>query len=317
MHTGVIIKRYRDINKTEWNDFVNNSKMPMFMFDRNFMDYHRDRFIDHSLMFYNNNQLIALFPSNELDGVLISHGGLTYGGLITGEKMKQEIMIQCLNCLIEYAKEHCIKKILYKTIPLIYWKQAAEEDQYALMVHNAKLITVEASTVINLYDPYEISKLRKRKVKQAEKLRVGVRECFLEQEYNRFISLQNEVLTVHHGIKAVHTGDELFKLHQSFPNNIRLFIAEYEGRMVAGTVIFEYENVIHTQYLASNDEGRNIGALDYIIFNIIESFKGRKHWLDFGISTEDGGTILNKGLIFQKEGFGGRTIVYKKWMLEF
>ena len=36
---------------------------------------------------------------------------------------------------------------------------------------------------------------------------------------------------------------------------------------------------------------------------------------DFGISTEQGGRYLNEGLIFQKEGFGARTVVYDTYEL--
>lgn len=34
------------------------------------------------------------------------------------------------------------------------------------------------------------------------------------------------------------------------------------------------------------------------------------------ISAEDGGRYLNEGLIAQKEGFGGRTVVYETYELD-
>ena len=312
----IIICRYSDNNIDEWNGFLKSSKMPMFMFDRNYMDYHKDRFVDHSLLFYSSDKLIALFPASEQNGKLISHGGLTYGGMITDEKMKQQLMLSCFDKLLAYSGENNIQEIVYKTIPLIYWKQPAEEDQYALMKNHASLLKVEASTVINLKNPYEMSKLRKRKVKQAQKAGVCMKECFSKEEYNSFVNLLNNVLIQHHGVRAVHTSDELFLLHQNFPENIRLFVAMLENKMIAGTVIYEYENVIHTQYLASNEDGRELGALDHVIVSLIDMYKGKKEWFDFGISTEDGGRILNEGLISQKEGFGGRTIVYKTWNLQ-
>ena len=61
---------------------------------------------------------------------------------------------------------------------------------------------------------------------------------------------------------------------------------------------------------------RQIGALDLTISTVIDTFKEKKLWLDFGISTEDGGKYLNEGLISQKEGFGGRTNIYEMWKLE-
>ena len=68
--------------------------------------------------------------------------------------------------------------------------------------------------------------------------------------------------------------------------------------------------------MAADDVARQIGALDLTIGTVIDVFKEKKLWLDFGISTEDGGKYLNEGLISQKEGFGGRTNVYEMWKLE-
>ena len=63
------------------------SKNGTFLFDRQYMDYHADRFADHSLMFYRDEALCALLPANELDATLYSHQGLTYGGLVTDLNM--------------------------------------------------------------------------------------------------------------------------------------------------------------------------------------------------------------------------------------
>ena len=46
------IRRYTPEKADEWNRFVAQSKNGTFLFDRRYMDYHADRFQDHSLMFY-------------------------------------------------------------------------------------------------------------------------------------------------------------------------------------------------------------------------------------------------------------------------
>lgn len=206
-----------------------------------------------------------------------------------------------------------INTIVYKTIPFIYWNQPAEEDQYGLYRIGAHLRKIEASTVINLHDPLDMAKLRKRMIKKATKECVSVSEESGDSSYREFIDLQNRVLNEHHGVNAVHTAEELILLHSRFPENIRLVAARLNEEMIAGTLLFEYDNVVHTQYLAANDEARRIGALDLVISEVIERYRSSKAWLDFGISTENDGMILNEGLISQKEGFGGRTIIYKTW----
>ena len=49
---------------------------------------------------------------------------------------------------------------------------------------------------------------------------------------------------------------------------------------------------------------------------LIDTVYANKRFIDFGISTEQGGTVLNEGLIKQKEGFGGRAVVYDTYELE-
>lgn len=287
------------------------------MFDRNYMEYHSNRFIDHSLMFYDeDDRLIALLPMNENENKLISHGGLTYGGFITNERMKQHIMNECFDELLKYGKENGYKEIKYKTIPYIFFDQPAEEDRFSLYEHKAKLEIVDASTYVNLKNPLKMPKGRKAQIVRAKREGVKIEICTDMESYINFINLENKVLAERHETKAVHTAEELKMLHDRFPENIGLFVAIKEEKMIAGAVIFEYKNVIHTQYMAANEEARKIGGLDLVIATIIEKYKQEKMWLDFGISTEHGRIYLNEGLISQKEGFGGRTGVYETWKID-
>ena len=307
------IKRYSDSKKNEWDLFCNNSKMPLFMFNRDFMDYHKDRFTDHSLLFYDDDELSAIFPASAKETVLTSHGGLTYGGFILGAGAKQHTVNDCFTALLNYAKTNGFTKIIYKNIPHIYHKQGAEEDLYSLFVNGARILKIEPSTVINLKNPLKPASIRKRCVSKAIRAGVEIKESL---DFDTFIIILNDVLQTHHGVKAVHTAEELALLHSYFPQNIRLFAAYYQDKMIAGTLIFEYENVVHTQYMAANDTARQIGALDLAISCIIDTYKETKTWLDFGISSEDSGRILNEGLISQKEGFGGRTNTYMTWEID-
>lgn len=308
----MLVRKYSDNDRLVWNDFVHNSKNGIFMFDRKFMEYHKDRFTDNSLLFYDDAKLVALFPASIKEGVLTSHGGLTYGGFITGNDMKQHHMNDCFSVLKEYAISNGIKKIIYKHIPHIYHKQPAEEDLYSLFYNNAQIHKIESSTVVNLKQPLKMQEIRKRQMKKAVKNGVVVKET---NDFKTFISLENEVLQKRHGTRAVHSSQELEFLHSCFPQNIRLFAAFYQGEMIAGTLLFIYDNTIHTQYLAANEVAREIGALDFSIATVIEKYKDAKEWLDFGISTEEAGHYLNEGLISQKEGFGGRTNIYQTWKI--
>lgn len=312
----ITVKRYQEDDMTIWNKFNEVSKIPLFMFDRRYMDYHKDRFIDHSLMFFEENKLVAIFPASENENQLVSHGGLTYGGIISDAKMKQHTMNECFEALINYAKNINFKEIYYKIIPHIYHEQPAEEDRYSLFINQAKLVRVEASTVVNLKEPLKMPKGRKAQISRARREGVVIEELSTLNDFEKFINLENEVLSERHETTAVHTGAELKMLKDRFPNNIHLFAAMYKGNLIAGTVVYEYAKVVHTQYMAANDIARQIGALDLAIDTVKEKYKENKFWLDFGISTENSGKLLNTGLISQKEGFGGRTNIYQMWKLE-
>lgn len=311
----ITIERYTESKKDDWNAFNASSKAPLFMFDRDYMEYHSDRFIDHSLMFYDDNDLVALLPMSEKEDRLFSHGGLTYGGFITGQRMKQARMIECVQQTILYMKEYGFDTMLYKCIPFIYWNQPAEEDQYALFRCGAKIYKIEASTTISLKNPLDMAKGRKGKIKQAIRQNIVISEREIKDDYVEFIALLNMVLNDRHGVNAVHTADELYLLHTRFPDNIKLITARLHGKIIAGTVLYVYDNVVHTQYLAADNEARQYGALDLVVSYTIERYKEAVDWLDFGISTENNGMILNEGLISQKEGFGGRTVAYKAWQI--
>lgn len=312
----ISVERYTEDYQEQWNRFNASCKNSIFMFDRGFMDYHKDRFADHSLLFFDEGELTAILPMSEKQGVLTSHGGLTYGGFLTGSSMKQHTMNDCFDALVSYAREKGFREIIYKAVPHIYHAQPAEEDKYALFLNHARVVKVEASTVVNLQQPLKMPKGRKAQISRARREGVAIRELTEPEEFERFIALENEVLKEHHDTKAVHTGSELALLHSRFPAQIHLIGALLGEKLIAGTVLFEYEQVVHTQYMAANVLARQLGALDLAISTVLNGYQGTKLWLDFGISTENMGRYLNEGLISQKEGFGGRTNVYETFALD-
>ncbi len=309
----VSIRRYFPQDKEIWNEFNAKSKTHLFMFDRDYMDYHNDRFLDHSLMIYSNEKLVALIPLSEHEHTLKSHGGLTFGGVISDEHMNQELMQDCVLSFNDYCIQNGFDEYIYKKIPQEYSSQPAEEDVYSLKYFGAELYKVEASTMIQLNNPLNMSKLRKRRINKANKSGVVVEVDDSQVAYDKFLALQDEILVKHHGVHAVHNGKEMYKLHTCFPSNIHLYAAKLDNEIIGGSIVYIYPNLVHTQYLCANDIAREVGALDATIDFVMTNFMAGKEWLDFGISTENDGSYLNLGLINQKETFGGRTVVYYTW----
>lgn len=308
------IVKYNSNVKNQWDTFVNASKNGTFLFLRDYMDYHSDRFTDYSLMFYRNNKLLGILPANICDNGkrIVSHGGLTYGGFILHPNTKACDVIEIVGETKKLMQEAGIEQLVYKPIPYIYNITPSEEPLYALFQTGAKLSARSISTTIDNQEPPKFSQLRKRCISKAVK--AGI-ECRESSDYGKFWDILTTILQARHESTPVHTREEIELLHNRFPNNIKLYTACKQGKTMAGIVVYETARTAHFQYIAASDEGCSTGALDMLISHLIKNVYSEKRYIDFGISTEQGGTYLNEGLIKQKEGFGGRAVVYDTYEL--
>lgn len=309
MDNSIEITRYSCELLHEWNQFVDHSKNATFLLNRSYMDYHADRFSDCSLVIRSKGRIVALLPANISGSIVFSHGGLTYGGLITDHRMTANLMIDIVRSINDFIKVHIgATAVVYKPSPWIYHSMPSEEDLYALSsVCHASLSAREISSTICLDNRPNFSELRRRCVKKAEKAGIDVREC---DDFSAFWQILSTNLKYKYGVSPVHSLEEILLLKHRFPKQIRLFLAFLDDVPLAGTVIFDTPQVMHSQYIAASPQGKDIGALDSIFAHIIGNCHGSHRFFDFGKSTEQHGKYLNSSLIFQKEGFGGRAVCY-------
>lgn len=304
------VRRFQSEDRAEWNRFLETSKNSHFMFNRDYMEYHADRFSDFSLIVSDDNDdFLALLPSNISDKVLYSHQALTFGGLCVKKTATTSLVCDIFRAVLAFLKDtNLVESVVYKRLPDFYVTYPAQEDLYSLFLLNAKLFRRDVTVAIDLESPLEINTMRMRRIKKAQKLGVLVEETtsFLE-----FWDVLEEVLLSQYGVKPVHSLSEIEQLRALFPNNIRCFTARKDGKVIAGTVVYETSKVAHTQYLANSILGREFGGLDLVLHELITNVYGSKKYFDFGISNEEGGRVLNTGLISQKESFGARSFVHE------
>ena len=308
------IRRYRREDKELWNSFVSKARNATFLFDRNYMDYHADRFDDNSFMFYHKGKLKAVLPANVAGDTLYSHQGLTYGGLLLDKKATVEDVLECFDSLNSWLRENGISKVVYKTLPWIYQQYPSEEDLYALTWKcKAQLISRDISSSIVIDNKLKFAESRKSGIRKALSLNIEVGES---NDVDGFWHVLEDNLGNRYNAKPVHTSSEMKLLMSRFPNNIRLYIAKMNGEIVGGTLIYVTPQVVHTQYISASVEGKKHGALDLLFDYIINKVYANCPYFDFGKSTEQGGAYLNEPLIFQKEGFGGRGVCYDWYQWE-
>jgi len=292
----------------EWNLFVAASKNGTFLFDRRFMDYHSDRFCDHSLLVYRDQRLYALLPANQKDDTLVSHGGLTYGGLVTDSRCSAKGVLDAFTAINEYLRQQGFRHVVYKAVPWIYHQLPAEEDLYALTsVCHARLTIRDISSAIIGDRKIRFSESRKSGIRKAHRQGLTIAES---TDFATFWQILNENLTGKYGVRPVHSVAELELLHSRFPEKIRLYMAFDGETPVGGTLLFLTPQVLHTQYISANAFGKQHGAIDLLFDHLINNTYKDYPYIDFGKSTVSDSADLNEQLIFQKEGFGARAVCY-------
>ncbi|WP_396174677.1 GNAT family N-acetyltransferase [Flavobacterium sp.] len=308
------VRQYSSEDFELWNAFISTAKNATFLFHRDFMEYHADRFEDFSLLVFEGENLVALLPANRVGHTIFSHQGLTYGGFVFDEKIKLVQVIAVFQSVLLFLNKQHIQTFQLKLIPSIYNKSFAEEIEYALFLVQAKLTRRDCLSVIDLSKPYFISKTRREAIRRGEKNQLVIKE-----ELN-FELFWNEILIPNldkkHHAKPVHTVEEIINLQQKFPKNIRHFNVYHEERIVAGTTVFITDRVAHPQYISGNAQKNELGSLDFLYNHLISEVFKDKQYFDFGISHEDNGRKINEGLLFWKESFGAKTTVQDFYEVE-
>lgn len=300
---------------SRWDAFVRSSRNATFLFERAFMSYHADRFVDASVVVLDEEKIVGLFPATRHGEQIRSHGGLTYGGLLVNLDATCASALAQLEMVVQWYREAGARSLLYKAIPHIYHRVPAEDDSYALFRLGFSLVRRDASSSIQLRSPWphRLTKGRKWNINRARKQGVEVLET---RAFARFMAIEEATLLERHNVKPVHSAAEMTLLGERFPQGIRLFEAFREGVTLGGVLVFDCGPTVHAQYIAATPEGRELGATDAIVSHLVnEVFKDRV-FFDFGISTESDGRVLNAGLAAFKESFGARTVVYDHYLLD-
>ncbi len=309
------ITPYQPSDADAWNGFVARSKNATFLFHRQYMDYHADRFHDASLMVWWKGRIVALLPANRSGDVLCSHDGLTYGGLLMDEKATAERVAVLFSELNDYLRREGFHAVRYKPVPWIYHQYGAEEDLYALFkVCRAQLVGRDIAAMVCMNHPLPWRDIRRHGALVARRQGCVVSET---EDYTAFWQILTNNLQQKYSVAPVHTLDEIRLLHSRFPQQIRLFVAMIGGRVEGGAVVYVCRQTVHVQYIAASAEGKRLHVLDALFEHLLQPTTFGCRYFDFGKSTATDSCDLNASLAYQKEGFGARSICYDtyQWTL--
>ncbi|MBU0529966.1 GNAT family N-acetyltransferase [bacterium] len=305
------IKKYITEQLDLWEKIVKNANNGTLFHTRKFLSYHPPgRFIDHSLIIYKKDKPYILFPAaeREINGkrFLVSHPGTSYGSFVVPAELPFADSYKIVESLIKYAKSHKFNGIRLTPPPTIYNRRLSNYIDFALLQHGFTYHKREISSILFLENKVEqnLEKFKashQRAVRKAIKEGVEIRES---DQLEEFYQILKNNLKIRHNVTPTHTLDELLKLKELFPNEIKLFGAFLNNKMVAGVVNFTCtKDVVLAFYISHDEKYQETRALNLLFYSIFDwAIKNELKVFDFGIFTvnED----PNFGLARFKENFG-------------
>lgn len=298
-----------------WDEAVQASTNGTFLNSRLFLQYHREKFLDSSLVIYEHSsrgdEILAVFPAAQIDtNTVVSHPGATYGGLVTTRALPVEMTLEIIEGIKCHYAESSKEKLIYTPTPTYFHLKPWEADIYCLWKLGGRLERKLPNFVLELDNPLG----RRKNRKLANK--AGVVTSFTS-EIDVAYDIIESALSTRHSVSPVHSRQELKELLHLFPRNIQVLLAKVNDISVAAAVVFFFPNAVHMQYLGSTDRGFQVQALDNIVEFMVSIAKEKFGLLSFGISSDTTGFELNTGLAGFKEGFGATVRSIDRYELNF
>ena len=227
------IRRYQEADHDVWNRYVAKARNATFLFYREYMDYHNDRFFDHSLLFYVGRRLHSILPAHAVGEIFCTHRGLTYGGLLMDDDVTTADVMVLFEELNVYLCNNGFRKVLYRAIPWVYHRLPSEEDLYAMFWKcGARIQQRMSGTVIFMDGHLQWRKDHRRRFKQSQAVGVRVER---DGSLDAFWPILNENLQHKYNAQSVHTLEEILLLKSRFPDNIVQYNA-YLGEDIIGGI---------------------------------------------------------------------------------
>lgn len=296
------VRRYHSDDFLLWNAFVGTAQNATFLFHRDFMEYHSDRFQDYSLLVFEGEKLISILPANCIEYEVYSHSGLTYGGFVLGQTVGENDFEMIYAAIIEFLKKADKKQLIIKEMLPFYHQTVTINFGNFFDEKGAKITDTKMNLAIDFKSDFTISKSKKKHYRrlQSEGLVVKKEESFETFWTKVLMPLLNEK----YNTKPLHSLSEITFLQQKFPQNIEQYNLYRDEEILAGITIFKTQKVVKSQYGATTENGKKHRALDYLFIHLIEEFGKSFDYFDMGTVDDDSELGYNEGLLNQKKELG-------------
>ena len=296
---------YHSKDNQKWDEIVKLSNSYSFLHERNYMEYHKNRFQDLSFFVKIQNELVGVIPGTILKNDYSSHSGLTFGGLII-KPNKSSQNYEIMENFIMHLNNSGVKNIRISRMPDMYKDSIDDGDMYALIKNGFKIGRFSLSQVINLKNGYKLPSHKQRGANKAKRDGLRISIC---DDSRQVLALAEFNTKRKYGAQITHSYSEMNSLISKFPKNIKCYEVHDSAEMVCGAILYKSKNVNHLQYLASSGRGRKLRGQDYLMEYLLELTLKEEKYFSFGSSTESHGLKLNENLMKAKEEYGAYSVV--------
>ena len=307
--------KYSEEWKIKWDEFVLNSNNGTMFHLQKFFDYHTPgKFKFDHLIFLNKNKIEALLPGRLLNGIYESPIGASYGSIVTGDIKFAEAM-EIVTALLDYGRKNNINEFELTHAPMIYEKYQNQNLEFAMRWLGFSYKLHYISSAIKLDKERDIigrlSPTTRRNVRKSLKnpaIRVEINE-----RYDEFypILLENKA---RHNVKPTHSYEDLLRLKELMPDNLKLFMVYLNDEPIGGSsMFFTNRNVALCFYNMLRYEYAEYKPIQRVMYEVLKYSTANGYaYVDIGVSQDtkaQNPMTPSMSLIEFKEKFDAKTIM--------
>jgi len=334
----LIIIKYEEKHELLWDNFVKNAALATIYHTRQFINYHpKHRFVDNSILIFLKDELLCVVPACKRPDIIpnnifidengdididpnefttnniaqnnhyFSYMGATYGGPVFSRKYFE---IRYVDTIIKKIFEYYKYKIEFRLANNIYFQENIFMV-YTLLSSKLKMVP-ELSWYINTNDDFINKIINKRNksnlLKMIDDVNIICNRTIDVDDYNYFYSILEKNLSTRHNTTPTHSREEFLLLKDILRDKQSLYIIKENNNILGGVYVIKVTSVCwYTFYISKNVDSDNNAAIPYLMYTISNDAKIENvKYLDYGICTENKGTILNRGLAdFKERSLGG------------
>lgn len=309
------IIKYTEDWKDKWDRFVLESNNGTMFHLQKFFDYHiPGKFVFNHLIFLEKNEIVALLPGAMVGNKFESPIGASYGSIVTKD-VKFTMALEIVSTLLRYAKVNGIDEIELTAPPVVYENHPNQNLDFAMLWLGFKYELHYISSAIKLDPETDImsrfSPTTRRNVRKSLKddgIRVEINE-----KYDEFypILLDNKS---RHNVKPTHSLEDLLRLKELLPDNLKLFMVYWKDKPIGGSLMFFVNRTCSLCFY-------NMLLYDYeylkpiqrIMYEVVKySTDNGYGYLDIGVSQDtsaENPMTPSMSLIEFKEKFDAKTVM--------